>query len=69
MGSELKWSEEEFANWFELVKENAIADFGYSESETLSFSQKNWRHLYESGFTPFESVVQHLKKEFKHQNG
>lgn len=60
---------QEFEQWFSEVKENAIADFGYSELETENFNSKTWRQYYDLGLTPFESLVQHLKKAFKHQNG
>jgi len=69
MTSQIKGSEEDFKQWFEDAKKNAISDFGYSEMETLNFSEKVWRQYYDYGLTPFESVLQHLKKIFQHQNG
>lgn len=60
---------QEFEQWFEELKENAKNDFGYSQSEIENFQPKNWKTYYEQGLTPFESVIQHLKKAFKHQNG
>jgi len=59
----------EFTEWFEEIKENAVADFGYSKFEAENFTQNIWMPYYELGLTPFESIMQHLKKIFKHQNG
>lgn len=67
--SHLKNSEEDFDQWFEELRENAKNDFGYSQHETENFQTKNWKSYYEQGLTPFESVMQHLKKSFKRQNG
>jgi hypothetical protein len=58
-----------FETWFEEVKQNAIDDYGFSRSETEHFQDKNWKQFYEQGCTPFEAVLQHLKKAFKHYNG
>lgn len=69
MTSNIKMSNEDFEQWFEEAKETAIADFGYSKTETLNFSSKNWKEYCDQGLTPFEAVLQHLKKIFKHQNG
>jgi len=62
-------TQQDFGQWFKELKENAVADFGYTETETSNFSEKSWKQYYEQGLTPFEAVVQHLKKIFKHQNG
>ena len=59
----------EFKNWFVSVKEEAIEHFGYTETEVSNFSQKNWIDFFDQGLTPFEAVMQYLKKVFKHQNG
>jgi hypothetical protein len=62
-------AQQEFEQWVEELKENAISDFGYSKSETENFNLKNWKKYYEQGLSPFESIIQYLKSAFKHQNG
>lgn len=60
---------QEFEVWFEETKKSAIEDFGYSQTEVSGFTAKIWSQYYDQGLNPFESVLQHLKKVFNHQNG
>lgn len=59
----------EFEAWLEDTKKSAVEDFGYSEAEVSAFTAKIWGQYYDQGLTPFESILQHLKKSFNHQNG
>ncbi len=59
----------EFKIWFEQVKQNAVDDFGFTTNEVDNFNEKNWIPLWEKSFTPFESIVEQLRKKFKYQNG
>ena len=60
--------EMEFKIWFEQVKQNAV-NFGFTDNEISSFNEKNWIPLWEKDITPFESIVEQLRKKFKYQNG
>ncbi len=67
--STIKNSQDEFKSWFEQVQQNALDDFGFTLAEVNNFNQRNWKHFYEQGLTPFEAVVQQLKNKFNFQNG
>jgi len=57
---------QEFEQWFEEVKNNAVEDFGYTTTEASNFDSKNWINYYDLGLTSFEALIQHLKKVSKH---
>ncbi len=60
--------EKQFEEWFEELKENAKNDFGYSEYEIETFSERFWKSYFEQGMSPFESISTYLKDIFKHHN-
>lgn len=59
---------EKFKNWFEVVKETAIEDFGFTESEINHFIEKTWLPFYEKNFAPIEAINEYLGTLFKFQN-
>lgn len=59
----------EFNEWFESAKESAKVDFGFSESETENFNERNWKIFYDKNLSPFEGVSQYLKNLYKKHSG